>query len=128
MRKTLLTALAVLSVGASFASAQGPGMGRGMMGGQMMHADSGMMKPMMGCGMMMGMAAPQSVIPVEDGIIVVIGNKLLKYDKNLNLKKEAKIEIDYEEIQARMQQIQQMCPRMQSVPTENGQQEPEPEQ
>ncbi len=128
MKKTLLTAVAVLSVGASFVSAQGPGMGRGTMGGPMMSADSGMMKPMMGCGMMMGMATPQSVIPVEDGIIVVVGNKLLKYDKNLNLKKEAQIEIDYEEIQARVQQMQQMCPRIHSAPAESDQQEPEPEQ
>lgn len=128
MRKALLSAISILLVGTTFVAAQGPGMGRGMMGGQMMHADSGMMKPMRGCGIMMDMASPKSVIPVDDGIIVVVGNKLLKYDQDLNLKKETQIEIDYEEIEARMQRMRQMCPQMQSAPAVNGEQKPQPEQ
>ncbi len=124
MKKALISATMVLMVGVTLAGAQG----RGMMGGHMMQSDSGMMKTGMGCGMMMGMASPKAVIPVDDGIIVVVGNKLMKYDKNLNLKKEAEIEIDYEEIEARMQRMQQMCPHMQSAPVQNGQQEQEPEQ
>jgi hypothetical protein len=56
-------------------------------------ADSSMMK---NCPMMMGkMLMPQVVATFPDGgIIVMSGNKLLKYDKDLKLQKETVIPID----------------------------------
>jgi len=62
-------------------------MGQGMMGQGMMDKDK-----MMGmCKMMMG----KSVVATSDGgVVVLTGNKLQKYDKNLELKKEVEIKVD----------------------------------
>ena len=46
-----------------------------------------MMKPMM---------QKQIVATKDGGVVVLTGDKLLKYDKNLNLKKEAQIPMDEE--------------------------------
>jgi len=44
---------------------------------------------------MMKMMAKREIVATTDGgIVVMIGNKLFKYDKNLKLKNEAIIEID----------------------------------
>ena len=45
-------------------------------------------------GMMKKMMSKQMVATRDGGVIVMFGNKLMKYDKNLNLKKEVKIDID----------------------------------
>ncbi len=82
--------------------------GMGMMKGEMM--DKGMMdKGMMGDGMMDGgmmkmmkmmhahgmmMRSPTMVASNDGGVIVLSGNKLYKYDKSLNLVKEAEIKMD----------------------------------
>lgn len=71
----------------------------------MMGADStGMMNHMMGMGMMM----KREVIPVADGIIVVLGNKLLKYDNNLNLKQELLLQLDESDMRMMIEQMQKM--------------------
>lgn len=62
-------------------AAQDPMMGKGMMKGKM-----GMMK-----GGMMGMMHRSMVASPDGGVIVLSGNKLMKYDKDLNLAKEAVI-------------------------------------
>jgi hypothetical protein len=44
---------------------------------------------------MMGMMKPSSIVASNDGgVIVMTGNKLQKYDKNLNLVKEVEIKVD----------------------------------
>ncbi|HEX2956632.1 MAG TPA: hypothetical protein VHO70_07365 [Chitinispirillaceae bacterium] len=71
----------------------------------MMGNDStGMMNPMMGMGMLM----KRDVIPVADGIIVVLGNKLLKYDNNLNLKQELLLQLDERDMRMMVEQMQKM--------------------
>ncbi len=82
---------------------------KGMMKGKTMHRikDKGanMMQPMM--GMMM---KKQMVATEDGGIIVLSGNKLLKYDKNLNLKNEVEIPMDMEGMQKRMKEMMKHCP------------------
>ena len=56
-------------------------------------------KGMMGKGMMGGMCSMMSskqMVAVGDGIVVLAGNKLIKYDKNLNVVKEVEIKADKE--------------------------------
>lgn len=63
--------------------AQDPMMGKGMMKGKM---------GMMGGEMMMGMKMHKSMVASPDGGVVILsGDKLLKYDANLNLVKEAPV-------------------------------------
>ncbi|MFH1428273.1 MAG: hypothetical protein ABIH39_00860 [Candidatus Margulisiibacteriota bacterium] len=88
---------------------QSPGYQGGMMNSPMMGSQAGQEKkavmekkmadkkimekcdPAMMIGMKMGGA---SMVAVQDGIVVLIGNKLLKYDRDLNLKKEVQIKVD----------------------------------
>jgi uncharacterized membrane protein (Fun14 family) len=91
--------------------AQGPGMRHRGMGPGMMMGDSAMMGGMRGCGMMLGLMTPRAVIPIDDNtIIVVVGNRLLKYDKNLKLREEATIEVDYEQMRNLMKRAWESCP------------------
>ena len=54
--------------------------------------DGGMMKMM---HKMHGMTRSSSMVASNDGgVIILSGNKLYKYDKNLNLVKEAKPQVD----------------------------------
>lgn len=96
MKKTaLIIALAGLVL-ASFAQ------GYGQMEGQMMGQEQMMGKegkgPMGGMqsdfGMMGAMRSGQMIATSDGGVIVMMGNKLYKYDKDLNLKKEVEIKID----------------------------------
>ena len=77
------------------------GEGKGMMGGKMM-------------GMhMMKMMMEKSVVATSDGgIVVVTGNKITKYDKNLNLVKEAEIKVDMEAMGKNMKEMMAQCPMM----------------
>jgi len=79
-------------------------MGQGMMGQGMM----GMMP-----GMMMGGMMGKSMVSTKDGgVVIMIGNKLYKYDKNLSLKKEAEVEIDYQGMQKMMMKMKNMGTQM----------------
>lgn len=90
----------------------GAGTNGGMMGGgMMMGTDSSGMCTMMGMGMMM----PRQIIPVDGGIVVVMGNKLIKFDKNLEKKKEVTIEMDEESMRQMLEQMQQMRSMMQGM-------------
>ena len=50
----------------------------------------GMMKMHPGLSMMEKMMSGQMVATKDGGVIVLIGNKLLKYDKYLNLKEKSR--------------------------------------
>jgi hypothetical protein len=65
--------------------------------------DKGMMKGNFMPGMMMEhMMAKQMVATSDGGVIILIGHKIIKYDKNLNLVKEAEIKMDMEEMKEGM--------------------------
>ncbi len=88
--------------------------GMGMMGSGMMKGDmmgKGMMDGKM-MGMMQSMMQRQVVVTSDGGIIVVAGNKLTKYDKDLNVVKEVELKMDMEGMQKMMDNMKGMCPMM----------------
>jgi len=87
------------------------GMGRGMMQGQA--GQAGMMCPM--CAAMGGAMMQKNIVQTEDGIIVVVGTKLIKYDNDLNKVKEATIDLDLSGMQQAMAQMMQNCPMHQQM-------------
>ena len=102
--------------------------GMGMMGGGMMEAKKkgsmmgeGMMSgDMMGKGMMGGMVMKsmmeKTMVATSDGgVIVLAGNKLTKYDKDLNVVKEVEIKMDMEGMHKQMMEMMQNCPMMKGM-------------
>ncbi len=78
----------------SFAQEQGSMMGKGKKASIKGKTGEGMMD-MYSMHTMMKMMMGKTMVAAEDGgVIVLIGNKLVKYDKDLNLVKEVKIKID----------------------------------
>ncbi len=75
--------------------------GKGMMGGKMMG--------MMG---MCSMMQKQIVATSDGGIIVAAGNKLTKYDKDLNVVKEVELKMDMDGMHKQMMDMMQNCPMM----------------
>jgi hypothetical protein len=118
MKRIFTTAALSLLVGIfSFSSAadehmHGRGMMGGMMGGGMMmdYDSTGMpYNGMMGMGMMgMGMMMHPQIVAVDDGIILLMGNELVKYDKDLNKIKAITLEMDPESMKTMVKQMQQM--------------------
>jgi hypothetical protein len=86
-------------------------MGRGMMQGQA--GQGGMMCPM--CAAMGGAMMQKTLAEVDDGIIVAVGNRLIKYDDDLNKVKEVTIDVDVAAMQQTMQQMMQNCPMHQQM-------------
>lgn len=85
------------------------GMGRGMM---MQQGAGGMACPL--CGMVAGGMMQKTMATTDDGgVIVALGDKLIKYDGNLNKVKEITLDIDVSQMHAKMQQMMQNCPMMQ---------------
>lgn len=88
-------------------------MGMGMM--PMMAGKEKMMDQRMG-GMMMKAMMPSGIVSSENGgFVVLAGNKLLKYDANLELVKEAKIPMDMGGMQEMMQNMKNSCPMCQGM-------------
>lgn len=99
----------------------------GMMGKQEMTGKHEMMNKkemgeagMMGshdmCGTMMSSMMGHCMVPSGDGgVIVMMGDKLQKYDRDLNLVKEVQVAIDMEHMSARMAQMMAMCPMHKSM-------------
>ena len=86
--------------------------GMGMMGGGHMMGDK-MGKGMMMHGQMMKMMMPRQMVASNDGgVIVLAGNKLYKYDKNLNLVKEAEVKTDTAGMEKMMADMKAKCPMM----------------
>ena len=87
--------------------------GMGMMRGNMMDKDGMMGGKMMGMmGMMHSMMQKQVVATSDGGIIVATGNKITKYDKDLNVVKEVELKMDMEGMQKMMENMKNMCPMM----------------
>ena len=68
---------------------------------------------MMGMCSMMNSMMGRSVVATNDGgVVVVTGNKLTKYDKDLNVAKEVELKMDMEGMQKMMDNMKSMCPMM----------------
>ncbi|HUN55612.1 MAG TPA: hypothetical protein VMU29_10695 [Smithella sp.] len=101
----LLAAVCIIIVLPAFA--QDPEKEKGSMTGmdkKMMMGKEDCMPHMMGMMHMMG----HMVATGDGGVIVMMGNKLYKYDKDLNLKKEVEIKIDMKKMHKMMKH--QMMP------------------
>ena len=92
-------AVACVLITFSVASAQMPQPGRNR--SMMQDSGKGMMCPMMGSGISM-VAGP------DGGVFVLAGNKLMKYDSNLSLKKEVEIKADLGKYMSEMMKSCQM--------------------
>lgn len=121
MRKAVTAVLIVLmlTVLCSFALAQESKesmMGKGMMqgpgmSGQAMMDDTKMSGSDAMCKLMCSMMSDKSMAVTEDGgVIVLMGNKLSKYDKDLNLVKETEIKIDTAGMQKMVGDMMEKCP------------------
>ena len=107
MKKNIgIIVLMVLFVGASLAYAEG------MKGGMMDEKQKGSMMGMMQNGMMMKMMEKTVIATNDGGIIVVMGNKLTKFDKDLNVVKEVDLKMDMDGMQKMMENMKSMCPMM----------------
>lgn len=67
------------------------------------------------CGMMMmHYMKPSAAFSTQDGgFIVIMGNKIMKYDKNTDLKKEVVMKVDSTAMKKMMHHMQQ-CPMKKS--------------
>lgn len=104
----------------SFAQAVCRKMGKDMVESNMRGKEEMMEKCPMH-GMMMKEVMEESIIATTDsGAIVLTGNKLIKYDKDLNLVKEVEIKVDIETMQNNMMKMMNNCPMMKGVMVEAG--------
>jgi hypothetical protein len=106
----------VLAQPQSEQSPMGRGMGRGMMQGP--GGQGGMMCPM--CGAMGGAMLQKSMVQTEGGVIVAMGNKLIKYDADLNKVKEITLDVDISGMQRTMQQVMENCPMHRQMRQQQG--------
>ena len=94
--------------------------GKGMMGKQGMMTEHGKMM-CDGCCMMWHMLMDKSLVATPDGgALVMVGNKLQKYSKDLVLEKEVEIKIDIEGMQKTMKQMMEKCPMHKKMMKEGG--------
>ena len=119
MKKGILAITAVLIVTFSGLALAQMDKGKEMMGdkGMMgMMGGKGMMGmcPMMG-GMMSSMMGKSMVGTSDGGVIVLAGNKLVKYDKDLNVVKEVEVKMDMEGMQKNMMDMMKNCPMMKGM-------------
>ncbi len=127
MKGTMLLAVLTFSVFCSVSFAQQADPSDTTNGGQMQCPGHGM-APGQCMGQGMGACAmmlrPQ-VIPTSDGgVIVLMGNKMIKYDKNLNRKQEVNIQLSQQEMQTMINQIRDamsMCRQMMQDTSSQGQ-------
>ena len=88
----LVIGMAFILSSTSVCLAQMGGKEQGKMMGKCMKGEK--MCPMHGCGMM----GRKMLATSDGGIVVMICNKLYKYDKDLNLKKEVEIPVDKDQM------------------------------
>jgi len=118
----VLTAVLVLASGLTFA--QDTAMNKdgmmdkgdkgGMMGmmGKGMMGDKCMMMGMTQNGMMMKMMEKTVIATTDGGVVVVTANKISKFDKDLNLVKEADLKMDMDGMHTMMSDMMAKCPMM----------------
>ncbi len=71
------------------------------------------------CPMHMMMMSKSMVSTKDDGVIIMAGDKLLRYDKNLELVKEAEVDFDAED----MRKMCEACPECRAAMKEEDAQE-----
>ena len=128
MKKTLvvLTLAAIMMIAQNSAFAQEPKEEKSMMMGEgKMHGGEMLCGGMMGMcpmhGMMMKQMMGRSIIATEDGgIVVIMGNKIAKYDKKLNLVNEVELKVDFEMMQKKMAKMMDECPMCGKMMGEGG--------
>lgn len=84
--------------------------GKDMMKSNMMAKGEMMGKSPMQAMLMKAMMEKSIIATTDGGVIVLVGNKLIKYDKNLNVMKEVEIKIDMEAMQKDMMEMMKKCP------------------
>lgn len=92
---------------------QTPGMGRGpgMMRGMGMMGQPGQMHGCAACGMMTGAMMWKTMTATPDGgVIIAIGNRLIKYDNQLNVVKDTEMKIDMNQLATAAQKMMENCP------------------
>jgi hypothetical protein len=117
MKRTFIIVTACVLIGVvSYVGFAQPNKG-GMMGGGMMQ----------GRGMMMQEGNRMDICPIHDkmmtsmtqrtlvatpdgGVVVLVGNTLMKYDSALNLVKETEFKFDEQAMQQKMQKMMDACP------------------
>jgi len=63
------------------------------------------------CGMMAGSMMMKTMTATPDGgVIVAVGNRLIKYDNQLNVVKDTEMKIDMNQMFSSMQKIMDNCP------------------
>jgi len=122
MRKLLLIcAISVLTVnfsGASFAEEGGGSCpqrhGGGMFGRMFGDKEKGSEKGECICPMhkmmVRRMMDMETLATYDGGVVVVLGNKLIKYDKDMNLVKEVEMKMDTEAMRKSMEEMKSNCP------------------
>jgi hypothetical protein len=79
------------------------------------------------CPTMKSMMERSVVATSDGGVIVIMGNKLTKYDKDLNVVKEVDLKMDPEGMKKMMGEMKGMCPMMGKGMMEGSHQEAEGE-
>ncbi len=149
MRRWLVVSILLIAVASTAASAQeqqqsyppqsgGYGQGGTQSGGGMTQGGGGMMGGGMGRGMMHGpgggpclggivacasMVMPQLTATSDGGVVIAVGGKLVKYDAALRKVAETNINIDWTQVQQRIEQMIQNCPMhrgMMQMPQQRG--------
>lgn len=97
----LFFSVSVVSFAEETGGVKGHMTGKGMM---MEEEKEGRAKDMRAMhGMMMKQMMKKSIVATKDGgVVVMVGKKLLKYDRNLNLVKEAEIKVDMSKMKEMM--------------------------
>lgn len=70
-----------------------------------------------GCMCMMGhmmspMMEKQMLLGRDGGVVILLGNRLIKYDEKLNLVKDVEIQVNIEEMCRKMDELMSRCPTM----------------
>ncbi len=90
-----------------------PVMEKDMMKSGMMMTSGGMMDTCLMHGMMMKGMVEKSIIAIADGgVIVLAGDKLIKYDKDLNVVREVEIKVDMDAMKKNMSDMMKNCTMM----------------
>jgi len=58
----------------------------------------------------MAMCERKLVATQDGGVILMIGNKLIKYDASMNIVKEVEIKMDMEAMKNKMEEMRKNCP------------------
>jgi prephenate dehydrogenase len=125
MKQTIIAGVIVLAVAAGTYVAAAKETAQDMMQKGMGMMDGNSMMMQKGMGMMheksmdaMGMhpmACSSMVAASDGGVIIMMGPKLLKYDKDLNLVKQVEIKIDWEAWHKTMMEHRKMMMQEQST-------------